>query len=81
MAEHPTPTALRNDRGGAPTYDEAAVLLTVEQTARRLGLGRTTVFGLIRTGELRSVRIGRARRIPAEALTNYVRALSQQPAA
>lgn len=58
-----------------------AVLLTVEQAARRLGIGRTTVFRLIRTGELHSVRIGRARRVPAEALTGYIRTLSQQQAA
>ncbi|MCA1194432.1 helix-turn-helix domain-containing protein [Saccharopolyspora sp. 6V] len=59
------------------------VLLTVEETARRLGLGRTTVFGLIRTGELHSVRIGRARRVPTEAIGDYVRRLStsQQRAA
>jgi len=49
-----------------------ALLLTVEEAARRLGLGRTTVYGLIRDGELHSVRIGRARRIPAEALTDLV---------
>lgn len=53
-------------------------LLTVEEAARSLGLGRTTVFGLIRAGELHSVRIGRARRIPTGAITDYVRALADQ---
>jgi excisionase family DNA binding protein len=40
------------------------ILLTIMQTAHRLNVGRTTVFGLIRDGQLRVVRIGRAVRIP-----------------
>ncbi|GAA0509686.1 helix-turn-helix domain-containing protein [Saccharopolyspora thermophila] len=51
------------------------VLLTVEQAAERLSLSRTTMFRLIKTGEIASVRIGKARRIPAEALDAYVNRL------
>ena len=45
--------------------DVEKVLLTVEEAAARLNLGRTSVFGLIKRGEIESVRIGRSRRIPA----------------
>ena len=51
------------------------VLITPEAAARALSLGRTTVYELIGTGRLRSVKIGRARRIPLAALDEYVRQL------
>jgi excisionase family DNA binding protein len=60
--------------------DATMVALTVEEAARRLGIGRTTMYGLIASGQVSSVRIGRLRRIPAEALGAYVSARSQAPA-
>jgi len=46
-------------------------LLSVEAAATQLSIGRTTMYALIKTGAITSVRIGRLRRIPAEALTAY----------
>lgn len=57
----------------APTdNDPTLVLLTVEEAARRLRIGRTTCFALIRTGELESIDIGRLRRVPADAPAEYL---------
>lgn len=47
------------------------VMLTVEEAATRLRIGRTTAWGLVKGGELRSVRIGRLRRIPAAVVDAY----------
>ena len=47
-------------------------LLTTEETARRLSIGRTLVYRLMASGDLESVRIGRLRRIPAVALDDDV---------
>jgi excisionase family DNA binding protein len=47
------------------------VLLTVEEVAERLGIGRTTTFRLVKTGEIESVRIGRLRRIHIDAVNAY----------
>jgi excisionase family DNA binding protein len=44
------------------------VLLTVEEAAACLNLGHTSMFALIRSGQIASVRIGRSRRIPAAAV-------------
>lgn len=56
-----------------PADDDATlVLLTVEEAARRLRIGRTTCFALIRTGELESIDIGRLRRVPADAPAAYL---------
>lgn len=46
-------------------------MLTVEQAAETLGIGRTTMYELVRIGWVQSVRIGRLRRIPADALDAY----------
>ncbi|MGY1736347.1 helix-turn-helix domain-containing protein [Geodermatophilus sp. SYSU D00684] len=51
------------------------LLFTPERAADQLDLGRTTVYGLIASGELDSVKIGRSRRIPADALVAYVERL------
>jgi excisionase family DNA binding protein len=47
-------------------------LLTVTDVMARLQVGRHTVYDLIRSHRLRSVRIGRCRRIPATALQTYL---------
>ncbi|MCC6619211.1 MAG: helix-turn-helix domain-containing protein [Chloroflexi bacterium] len=43
-------------------------LLSVEEAATALGIGRSMTFRLIRTGRLRTVKVGRRRLIPADAL-------------
>lgn len=57
------------------------LLLTPEHAAELLAVGRTKIYELLRTGELESVRIGAARRIPAAALTAYVEGLRRDEAA
>ena len=58
------------------------VMLTPEQAADALGIGRTTVFALIKSGELRSLRIGHLRRVPADEIDAYTARLAaeQHPA-
>lgn len=54
------------------------VLLTVEQAADALGIGRTNMFALIKSGEIESVKVGRLRRVPAAALDAYTARLNAQ---
>lgn len=57
-------------------------LYRVEEAADVLGIGRTQVFQLIRTGTLRSVKIGASRRVPAVAIREYLtRLLGESEAA
>jgi excisionase family DNA binding protein len=59
---------------------DAPLLYTPEHAADRLDVGRTTVYALMARGELRSVKIGRSRRVPAAALEEYVtRLVSDTP--
>lgn len=47
------------------------VLLTVAEAAERLGIGKTTTYALVRSGEIESVLIGRLRRIHIDAVNAY----------
>jgi len=49
-----------------------ALLYRPEEGAQMLGVSRATLFELLSTGELESVKIGRSRRIPRAALEDYV---------
>lgn len=64
-----------------PAVSAGRVLLTVEAAARQLSVGRTTMYALIKSGEIFSVRVGHLRRVPAEALTTYVQQLADHAAA
>ncbi len=57
-----------------PQNETTAVLMTPAQAARSLALGRTTIFALMRSGALKSIRIGGARRIPIDAVRDFVAA-------
>jgi len=48
------------------------LLLTVVEAAHRLGIGRTLMYELLGSGQIRSVHVGRLRKVPAEALANFV---------
>jgi excisionase family DNA binding protein len=68
--------------GRSQTESPGQLLLTAEQAATTLAICRTRVYDLLRTGALESVQIGTSRRIPDEALTDYVRRLrTDSPAA
>lgn len=54
------------------------ILHPVGEVAEQLGVGLTTAKALIKSGELRSVKIGRSRRVPTEALHEFVRRLDVQ---
>ncbi|MEU2470970.1 helix-turn-helix domain-containing protein [Streptomyces sp. NPDC012842] len=50
----------------------SAELLTVPEVMARLKLGRSTVYDLIRSRRLTSITIGRSRRIPADAVRDFI---------
>ncbi len=48
------------------------LLLTPEEAAEALRIGRTRMYRLIREGAVRSVKVGQSRRVPVQALHDYV---------
>lgn len=53
------------------------VLLTPEEAAETLSIGRTKVYELLATGVLQSVLIGKSRRIPVQAIHDLVDRLGE----
>jgi excisionase family DNA binding protein len=54
------------------------VLYTPEEAAEALRLGRSKVYYVIRSGALRSVKIGGSRRIPVAALCLFIDSLAEE---
>jgi excisionase family DNA binding protein len=63
------------------TVEMEKLLLTPEEAAERLSVGRSRIFELIGSGRLRSVRLGASRRIPTSALVEFVNELSASESA
>jgi excisionase family DNA binding protein len=54
------------------------LLLTVGEAQEALGLGRTTIYQLVASGQLGSVHIGRSVRIPVSALITFAESLEMK---
>lgn len=53
-------------------YTVPPVVYRVEEAAEALRLTRDAIYELIRSGQLRSFKVGRRRLVPIDALTEYV---------
>jgi excisionase family DNA binding protein len=61
-----------------PTRIPARILYPTDEVAQQLGVGLTTAKALIGSGQLRSIKIGHSRRVPAEALHEFVQRLDAE---
>ena len=61
--------------------EAVARLHNIERTQERLGVGRSKIFELIASGQLRSVRVGRRRLVPEQAIRDFVTQLDKQAGA
>lgn len=55
-------------------FEQLPLVLSVSQVAQILHLGRDTTYGLVRSGHIRSVRVGRQYRVPKAAVMEYLSA-------
>ena len=58
--------------------EDDKLLLTVEEAAYRLGIGRSHAYVFVMKGELPSVKLGRSRRVPAAVLPEFVERLQSE---
>ena len=56
------------------------LLLRPETCAELLGVGRTQIYLLMSTGRLESVKLGRRRLVPREAVTAFVERVREEQA-
>jgi excisionase family DNA binding protein len=64
---------MKERRDASP--ESGRVLITVDEAARRLSIGRSHIYEQMQHGSLRSVRIGRSRRILERDLDDFVERL------
>jgi excisionase family DNA binding protein len=50
----------------------ARLAVSVEEAADMIGVGRSTMFALLESGEVRSVKVGTRRLVPVRALEEFV---------
>ena len=62
-------------------FEDLPDFLSVEETRVYLGLGRSTMYELLRRKELTYVRFGRVIRIPRTALEQYISGATSRPQA
>ncbi|GAA2719345.1 hypothetical protein CAE01nite_07750 [Cellulomonas aerilata] len=60
-------------RGPLAAQTTDGLVITVERAAQRLDIGRMMFLELIRSGQTRTIRIGRLRKVPVESLRELVR--------
>jgi excisionase family DNA binding protein len=48
-------------------------LLSIDEAARMLGIGRSRLYEEIGSGRCRSLKVGRRRLVPSSAISDYVR--------
>jgi excisionase family DNA binding protein len=48
-------------------------LLTVRESCERLGISHPTLYNLLNSGQIKSLKIGRARRVPSTEVDAFVR--------
>lgn len=62
-----------NNLHDAPvSVEELPLVLRVEDLSKALGIGRNTAYELVRSGQIRSIRIGRQLRIPRSELQRFL---------
>jgi len=54
------------------SYDDIPLIMTVEDLMPILLIGRNTAYDLVRSGEIKSIRVGRQIRIPRDALIAFL---------
>ena len=54
------------------SLDELPLALRVEDLMPLLGIGRNTAYELVRSGQIRSIRVGRKIRIPRDAVAEFL---------
>ena len=55
------------------SFDDLPLTLRVEDLMPILGIGRNTAYALVRSGQIKSIKIGRQIRIPKDAVVEYLK--------
>ena len=54
------------------SFDDLPLTLRVEELMPIFGVGRNTAYELVRSGQIRSIRVGRQLRVPKDAVQDFL---------
>ena len=54
------------------SYDSLPIILTIEDLMKVLSIGKNSAYELVRSGQIKSIRIGRQIRITKDAVIAFV---------
>ena len=54
------------------SLDDLPLTLRVEELMPILGIGRNTAYELVRSGQIRSIHVGRQLRVPKDAVAEFL---------
>ena len=74
----PNPSSRQRNQQGVTRPAAVRLLLTPVEAAEQLSISRTKIYELMAAGTLRSIHIGRLRRVPVDALRDFVGALDSE---
>ena len=74
----PWPNPSSRQRNQQEVTSTVRLLLTPVEAAEQLSISRTKIYELMAAGRLRSIHIGRLRRVPVDALRDFVGALDSE---
>jgi len=60
------------------TASSTELVVTMTALPELLGVGRTTAFSLVRSGQLKSFKIGRRRLVPRTAIEEFIKAQCEE---
>lgn len=66
------PSPESNQHQSLTEAQDGKMLLKINDAAERLSLSRTNLYKLLMNGELESIKVGRSRLIPTDALESFV---------
>jgi len=78
QATVPWPNTSPRPRNQQEVTSTVRLLLTPVEAAEQLSISRTKIYELMAAGRLRSIHIGRLRRVPVDALRDFVGALDSE---
>ncbi|MCV7194135.1 helix-turn-helix domain-containing protein [Mycolicibacterium brumae] len=67
-------SAAANSTPAPAVDDDSTYLLRAEQAAERLGVSRSQVYAMVKSGELEGVRVGRWINVPLSSVKRYIAA-------
>jgi excisionase family DNA binding protein len=80
MPEQPQPILKNGEARTEITeaFPNGRLLVTMAEAAEMLSIGRTAFYRLVMEGQIRTIRIGRSRRVPMSVLQEYIDRLSKE---